>query len=321
MRRMLWTTSLIATTMLVACAPTTPRADADVAMAASTAAPAFDHAADVAAWREGRLSRLQKPDGWLSLIGLHWLVEGEQTLGRAAGNDIEFAAGPDRFGTIRLKGDEVLFAAAVGGPQVLVSNSSGERSDSGRIWHVLATDASGQPSIVSVDTVSFLVLKRGDKYALRVRDSDAKTRQQFAGIEHFPVDESWRIVADWTAHDTPQSFGIQTVIGTVEDMPNPGYGTFTRDGREYRIYPVVEEGSEDLFIIFADRTSGKETYGPGRFVYAPWPKEDGKLIIDFNKAYNPPCALNPFSTCPLPPPENRMDLRVTAGEKKYLGNH
>ena len=104
-------------------------------------------------------------------------------------------------------------------------------------------------------------------------------------------------------------------------MPNPGYGTFTRDGREYRIYPVVEEGSDDLFIIFADRTSGKETYGPGRFVYAPWPKADGKLVIDFNKAYNPPCALNAFSTCPLPPPENRLDLRVTAGEKKYEGAH
>jgi uncharacterized protein (DUF1684 family) len=317
---MLWTTSLIATTLLAACAPSAPRVDADVATTASATAPAFDHAADVAAWREGRLARLQKADGWLSLIGLHWLVEGEQTLGRAVGNDIEFAAGPDRFGSIRLKGDEVLFAAAAGGPRVLVANSSGERSEDGRIWHVLAADASGKASIVSVDTVSFLVLKRGDKYALRVRDSEAKTRRHFAGIEHFPVDESWRIVADWTAHATPQSFGIQTVIGTVEDMPNPGYGTFTRDGREYRIYPVVEEGSEDLFIIFADRTSGKETYGPGRFVYAPWPKA-GKLVIDFNKAYNPPCALNPFSTCPLPPPENRMDLRVTAGEKKYLGNH
>lgn len=320
MRRTLWTTTVLATAMLAACAPTTQREAAEVATNAAAATPAYDHAADVAAWREGRLARLQKPDGWLSLIGLHWLVEGEQTLGHAAGNDIELAAGPAQLGTIRLHGDEVLFAAADGGPQVLVSNSTGERSEAGRTWHVLAADASGNPSIVSVDTVSFLVIKRGDKYALRVRDSEAKTRRDFAGIEHFPVDESWRIVADWTAHETPHSFGIQTVIGTIEEMPNPGYGTFTRDGREYRIYPVVEEGSEDLFIIFADRTSGKETYGPGRFVYAPWPK-DGKLVIDFNKAYNPPCALNPFSTCPLPPPENRLDLRVTAGEKKYDAAH
>lgn len=322
MRRILWTTSLIATAALAACAPTAPREAADVTTkeATTAAAPAFDHAADIEAWRTARLARLQKPDGWLSLIGLHWLIEGEQTLGHAAGNDIELAAGPDRFGSIRLHGDEVLFAAADGGPQVLVSNSTGERGEDGRTWHVLAADASGKPSIVSADTVSFLVIERGGKYALRVRDSEAKTLKQFAGIERFPVDDSWRIVADWTPHEAPQSFGIQTVIGTIEEMPNPGYGTFTREGREYRIYPVVEEGSEDLFIIFADRTSGKETYGPGRFVYAPWPK-DGKLVIDFNKAYNPPCALNPFSTCPLPPPENRLDLRVTAGEKKYDGAH
>lgn len=322
MRKILWTTSLLAMAALAACAPTAPREAAEVVATdtAAASAPAFDHSADVEAWRTARLARLQKPDGWLSLIGLHWLVEGEQTLGHAAGNDIELAAGPAQFGRIRLHGDEVLFVAADGGPQVLVSNSTGERSDAGRTWHVLAADASGNPSIVSVDTVSFLVIKRGDKYALRVRDSEAKTLKQFAGIEHFPVDESWRIVADWTPYETAQSFGIQTVIGTIEEMPNPGYGTFTRDGREYRIYPVVEEGSEDLFIIFADRTSGKETYGPGRFVYAPWPK-DAKLVIDFNKAYNPPCALNPFSTCPLPPPENRLDLRVTAGEKKYEGAH
>lgn len=319
MRRIHWTTSVLATLLIAACAQSA-KPEADEMTAPVPLAPAYDHAADVAAWRKGRLDRLMKPDGWLSLIGLHWLIEGEQTLGHGAGNDIVLAAGPDRFGTIRLHGAEVLFAAAVGGPQVMVSNSTAERSEGGRIWHVLASDASGNPSIVSIDTVSFLVIKRGDKFALRVRDSEAPTRKHFAGIEHFPVDSNWRIVADWTAHATPQSFGIQTVIGTIEEMPSPGFATFTRDGREYRIHPVIEEGSEDLFIIFADRTSGKETYGPGRFVYAAWPK-DGKIVIDFNKAYNPPCALNAFSTCPLPPPENRLDLRVTAGEKKCLGQH
>lgn len=305
--------------LLAACARHEPRAAA--AAATEAAAPVFDHAADVEAWRDGRLERLRKPDGWLSLIGLHWLTAGEQTLGSAADNAIVLAAGPAHWGTLRLQGDEIVFAAASGGPQVMVSNSSAEHSEGGRIWHVLAVDASGSPSLVSAGSVSFLVLKRGDKYALRVRDSESERRRNFAGIEHYPVDASWRIEADWTLHKEPQSFGIQTVIGTIEEMPNPGYGSFTRDGREYRIYPVIEEGSEDLFIIFADRTSGKETYGPGRFVYAPWPKADGKLVIDFNKAYNPPCALNLFSTCPLPPPENRLDLRVTAGEKKYQGEH
>lgn len=311
--------SALAATLLAACAQNEARLSATPPSEA--AAPVFDHAADVDAWRSGRLERLRKPDGWLSLIGLHWLTAGEQTLGSAADNAIVLAAGPAHWGTLRLQGDEIVFAAASGGPQVMVSNSSAERSEGGRIWHVLAADASGSPSLVSAGSVSFLVLKRGDKYALRVRDSESERRRNFAGIAHYPVDASWRIEADWTPHKEPQSFGIQTVIGTIEEMPNPGYGSFTRDGREYRIYPVIEEGSEDLFIIFADRTSGKETYGPGRFVYAPWPKADGKLVIDFNKAYNPPCAFNPFSTCPLPPPENRLDLRVTAGEKKYQGEH
>jgi len=310
-------------TCLAACTQPSEPAVTEVAPPAAVqtpAAPAYDHAADVAAWREGRLERLHKPDGWLSLVGLHWLTEGEQSIGSGADNSFVLASGPEQIGTLRLVGNEVLFAAAEGGPQVLVTDSAAERSEKGRTWHVLAPDASGKPSLVSVDTVSFLVIERGGKYALRVRDSEAPTLKNFAGIDMFPVDESWRVEATWTAHPTPQSFDIQTVIGTIDKMPNPGYATFTRDGHEYKIYPVIEEGSDDLFIIFADRTSGKETYGPGRFVYAK-PPENGKITIDFNKSYNPPCALNAFSTCPLPPPENRLDLRVTAGEKKYAGPH
>jgi hypothetical protein len=311
---------LLAAALLAACAGNDTREVA--AVAPEPVAAVYDHGADVAAWRAGRLQRLQKPDGWLSLIGLHWLSEGEQTVGSADDNAIVLAAGPAHLGTISLAGDRLRFATAAGATGVVVSNSLGESADDegSRFWHELAADASGAPSIVSAGSVSFLVLKRGDKYALRVRDSESARRRNFAGIEHFPVDQGWRIVADWTPLEEPMSFGIQTVIGTIEEMPSPGYATFSREGREYRIYPVIEEGSEDLFIIFADRTSGKETYGPGRFLYAKHPV-DGKIVLDFNKSYNPPCALNPFSTCPLPPPENRLDLRVTAGELKYTGEH
>ncbi|HQW80597.1 MAG TPA: DUF1684 domain-containing protein [Pseudomonadota bacterium] len=321
MRNALMTTTLFASALLAACAPTPQREATEVTPVPPSTTAAYNHAAEVEAWRIDRLERLQKPEGWLSLIGLHWLTTGEQTLGSAPDNAIVLAAGPAHFGTVRYTNGEVQFAAVEGSEAVVVDNGLRIVTEGDRVWHVLGDDTSVTQSIVHSGTVSFVAIKRGDKHALRVRDSEAPTRKHFTGIDTFPVDESWRIVADWTPHKEPQSFGIQTVIGTIEEMPNPGYGSFTRDGHEYRIYPVVEEGSDDLFIIFADRTSGKETYGPGRFVYAPWPKQDGKLIIDFNKAYNPPCALNAFSTCPLPPPENRLDLRVTAGEKKYNGVH
>ena len=310
--------TLTALALASACAPMGERSAADVAAApASVAAVADGHAVDVETWRQGRLQRLQKADGWLSLIGLHWLLEGEQSIGSAPDNAIVLNAGPAHLGVVRVQGAAIEFAAAEDGPQVMVTDSGNWRPDGDRVWHTLAPDTGGKPSLVSVETISFLVIERGGKFALRVRDSEASTRRNFPGIEHFPVDASWRIEAAWTAHPTMQHFDIQNVIGTIEKMENPGYATFVRDGREFRIYPVIEEGSEDLFIIFADRTSGRETYGPGRFVYAAWPK-DGTLIIDFNKAYNPPCAFSEYSTCPLPPPENRLDLKVTAGEKKFI---
>ncbi len=322
--RILIAATIVTAALLAACASTSPgtstsSSQPEIAAAPPVVEPAtvLDHASDVELWRTGRLERLQKPDGWLSLVGMHWLIEGDQTIGAASDNAIVLAAGPEQLGVVRMHSSDIEFAAADDGPQVMVTDSRTWREDAGRVWHKLSPDSSGKPSLVSVEKVSFLVIERGGKYALRVRNSDAAARLQFPGVEHFPVDESWRIEAAWTQHPTMQHFEIQTVIGTVEKMENPGFATFTRDGREYRIYPVIEVGSDDLFIIFADRTSGRETYGPGRFVYAAWPK-DGKLIIDFNKAYNPPCAFSIFSTCPLPPPENRLDLRVTSGEKKFV---
>ncbi len=321
-RSLLMSTTITTAALLAACAGTRPSINGSQPVIAAAplsaeAAPVLDHSSEIELWRKGRLERLQKPDGWLSLVGLHWLIEGDQSIGAASDNAIVLAAGPAHLGVVRVRGTDIEFAAADDGPQVMVTDSSAWREEAGRVWHKLSADSAEKPSLVSVDKVSFLVIERGGKYALRVRNSDSAARLHFPGIEHFPVDDSWRIEAAWTQHPTMQHFDIQTVIGNIDKMENPGFATFTRDGREYRIYPVIEVGSDDLFIIFADRTSGRETYGSGRFVYAARPK-DGKLIIDFNKAYNPPCAFSEFSTCPLPPPENRLDLRVTAGEKKFV---
>lgn len=276
--------------------------------------------AEIETWRSTRMENLKKLEGWLSLIGLHWLQEGDQSIGSAADNDILLSSGPDHFGILRLQAGMVSFVPAKAEPSILIEKDipgvqASAEHDAQRFF--LASDQSGAPSIVRSGTVMFLVIERGGKLGLRVKDSEAATRKQFSGIDYFVIDPGWRIEAQWTAHEEAKSFDIQTVIGTVEKMSNPGFASFSHDGHEYKIYPVMEPGSDELFIIFADRTNGRETYGAGRFLYAAMPV-DGKLILDFNKAYNPPCAFNEYSTCPLPPPENRLDLRVTAGEKKYL---
>lgn len=317
------------------CGPATAPARSPSAEAASPAMPvapaaatpsdsalAMDHGAEVLAWRERRVGKLRNPDGWLSLVGLHWLGEGEQRVGSGKDNAIVLATGPERLGTMRVMQARLEFVAdpAVRNLRVqsLQPNGWVDISSTAGGPVALQPDSGEQPGRILIGTeVSVALIERGGKLALRVKDANSATRSGFAGIDYFDIDPSWRIEAQWTAFNTPQSFEIQNVLGMVEGMPNPGYASFTRNGREYRLYPVIEEGEADWFFIFADRTSGRETYGPGRFFYAT-PVADGqKIVLDFNKAYNPPCAFTEFSTCPLPPPENRLDLAVTAGEKKY----
>ena len=174
---------------------------------------------------------------------------------------------------------------------------------------------------MSFGTVSFYRINRGDKVGLRIKDSEAETRSKFLGLDYFPVDPGWRVEAKWVPFDPPQSLGIPNVLGVIEQMPVPGKAVFEHDGKTLELMPVLEaEGATELFYIIADRTSGKQTYGAARFIYSEMPR-DGKVVIDFNKAYNPPCAFTPFATCPIAPPENRLSVAIEAGEKKYRGGH
>jgi len=173
---------------------------------------------------------------------------------------------------------------------------------------------------VSFGNANFYVIDRDGRKALRVKDSDAETRKHFLGLDYFPTDPSWHIVADWVPFNPAHKMEIGSVIGTIDKVDVPGKAVFKRDGHTYELMPYQEEPGGDLFFVIADRTSGKETYGAARFMDVPLPK-DGKVVLDFNLAYNPPCAFTPFATCPLAPPENRLDLRVTAGEEKYRGGH
>jgi uncharacterized protein (DUF1684 family) len=185
--------------------------------------------------------------------------------------------------------------------------------------------AGAGPTLVRAGTVSFFVVDRDGRKGLRVKDSEAALRTHFAGLDYFPIDPSWRIVADWVPFDPPHTLEMGTEIGTIDKVSVPGKAVFHRDGRTFELLPYQEEKGGELFFVLADRTSGRETYGAARFLYAALPAggigKPGKVVLDFNQAYNPPCAFTPFATCPLAPPENRLDMAVTAGEKKYRGGH
>jgi uncharacterized protein (DUF1684 family) len=270
-------------------------------------------------WQAGRVERLTAPDGWLSLVGLEWLKDGANRVGSAAGNDIVLSVGPAHLGMVTLAHD--------GSMRIALDKDSGATIDGKAVMEATLVDdlhagADAAPTRVSYGTASFYVIDRDGRKGLRVKDTEAPTRKHFVGIDAFPIDPSWRIEATWVPAQPGEMLEMGSVIGTIDKYPVPGKLEFTRDGKHFEILPVIEvPGDAQYFIVFADRTSGKETYGAARFLYVDPPK-DGKVVLDFNKAYNPPCAFTPFATCPLAPPENRLDLRVTAGEKNYRdSNH
>lgn len=276
----------------------------------ATGAPAL--AQDVEAWRAQRLQRLQKPDGWLSLVGLHWIESGSHSVGRAPDNDIVLATGPAHLGRILFTDRAATFEPA---------KDAGVSIDGQALATpiVLAPDSVGVPTTIAFDQeqASLQLIERNGRFALRVRDARAATLTGFQGIENYPISAAWRFDATFEPHPPGKTIPIVNVLNMIEPLPNPGAVIFEKDGRMHRL-EAVDEGDGQLFLIFADRTNAKHTYGAGRFLYAP-PPQEGKTVVDFNKAYNPPCAFNAYSTCPLPPPENRLDLAVTAGEKRYEG--
>jgi uncharacterized protein (DUF1684 family) len=183
----------------------------------------------------------------------------------------------------------------------------------------LHTDAQGNnPDKLHMGSLTMTIISRGDKLGVRVKDKESKARKEFKGLSYYPIDPKLRIVADFIPYTPPKQSPIPTVLGTTVQEPSPGRAEFMLDGKKLSLEPVIEN-ADTLFFIFKDSTAGHETYGAGRFLYTDNP-HDGKVVIDFNKAENPPCAFTPYATCPLPPPQNRLAIPIRAGEKKY-GNH
>ena len=264
-------------------------------------------------WRAERLAKLTKPDGWASLIGLHTLEPGAHRIGSAEDNGIRLSMGPPHLGVLTVKGTTLSFVpepgVAVKVDDAPVTGSTVLRDD---------TNTPDGPSRISFDDGKGLatVIVRAGRYRLRVKHADAETRAHFVGLDYWPGGPDWKIKAKFVANAAGKTIPVANIIGSTDDMANPGVLEFQHAGKAYRL-EALDEGEGTLFLVFADRTSGHGSYGAGRFIDAPMPDAQGKVVIDFNQAYNPPCAFTPFATCPLPPPENRLDLAVEAGEKAY----
>jgi uncharacterized protein (DUF1684 family) len=285
---------------------------ADNGKPAMNAAAAATFAHEEQAWRDKRRSDLLKPEGWTSLIGLHWLDPGSHYIGSAGGNGIQLSMGPAHLGMVSIDGHQVRF----------VPDTSAELTVDGKPLAgstQLRTDADpAGPSVIGFDGDKghATVIERNNRYALRVKHADAPTRTQFSGIDYWPADPAWKIQARFVPHEKGRTIEVANIIGGMDAMANPGVVEFQQDGKTHRI-EALDEGEGVLFLVFADRTNGHGSYGAGRVLDAPMPDANGKVMLDFNQSRNPPCAFTAFATCPLPPPENRLDVAITAGEKAY----
>lgn len=267
-----------------------------------------NHRQAVEAWRASRDERLRKPDGWLTLVGLEWLKDGENRIGSAADNDIRLSGGPDHWGSVVLQDGRLQFNNA--DPDSVKIDGKPLASAP------MVADTEGEPTIISGATLMVNAIFR-ESYALRIRDSEASALQNFGGVDNYPIDDSWLIDGRFIRAEEGTVIEIVNVLGQAGESPVYGTFEFDRDGKTHRLLALGDDDSKSLWFIFTDRTTGHGTYGAGRYLYSEGMPENGRLTVDFNKAYNPPCAFNPYSTCPIPPQGNRMDLWVLAGEKNY----
>ena len=277
--------------------------------ACSSAADDFDtalHEADVLAWRESRRAALMAPTGFLSLAGLFWLEKETSTFGSSPDNDLVFPAAADpHIGEFRLTRDGVVMVPRQG---VAVFSD-----DEPAAVTVIADDTTENPVMITHGSLAWTVVKRDGRYAVRLRDFEHPALESFPELPYFPIDPAWRIEATLERYEEPRQVFASTVIEGLGWSPeSPGVAVFEMDGETHRL--EAYSSGERLFFVFGDRTNGRETYPAGRFLYTAMPGDDGRLVLDFNRAYSPPCAFNDFSTCPVASPRNRLPVGIPAGE-------
>jgi uncharacterized protein (DUF1684 family) len=265
---------------------------------------------EIGQWRSQREAKLKAEDGWLTVVGLDWLKEGDNRVGSNASFEVPLPKpAPERVGVLTVKGGKTYFRPEPG-VAVTLNGKAATAVE-------LKPDTEPHYDVLAVGRVKFFVIKREEKLGVRVKDNDSATRREFTGLRWYPTDPSWRVQAKFVAWDKPRKLTFDTAVGVKEEDESPGYVSFQRDGKEYRLEPVID--GKQLWFVMRDLTSGKSTYAASRFLYAEMPK-NGVVDLDFNRAENPPCVFTDFATCPLPPPQNRLQLAVTAGEQMY-GSH
>jgi uncharacterized protein (DUF1684 family) len=290
-----------------------------LSFAADAKAPGTSWKSDLLAWRAQEAKDLQEPNGWLTLIGLEWLKPGDNSFGSAKSNALVVPAqAAPNFGIVRLTGDALqLLPPPDGYPKGLQVDGAVPANP-----QTLAADSSGHPSKITSGSVTITVIHRGDRYGLRIKDSKAAARLQFHGLKWYPPNEAYRVHAKWMPYTPVHHVAIPTILGTEVMSDVPGAAEFTLDGKTYRLEPIIESPDDkELFFILRDTTSKTETYGAGRFLYTELPDrgltQPGEVWLDFNRAENPPCAYTPYATCPLPPPQNRLQVAIPAGQQRY----
>lgn len=266
---------------------------------------------EIETWHASRVEELKGPKGFLNLAGLFWLNDGINTVGSGSTNNIVFpeGKGPERAGFFLLKNNIVNFEAAPG-VKIL---SNGKPVSKLVAFH---PDSARKAPPMEYGSLQWFVIRRDSKFGVRLRDFENPALQEFKGIERYPVDPAWRLEATFNTTDSLRKISITNVLGQTFLQASPGTLSFSIGGKQYQL-DALDEGSDDYFIIFGDPTNARETYGAGRYLYVKRPGPDGKTIIDFNKAYNPPCAFTTFATCPLPPKQNILDVEIKVGEKNY----
>lgn len=268
---------------------------------------------EIETWHSKRVEELKGPNGYLNLAGLFWLNDGINTMGSSSTNKIIFPEGKihERAGFFLLKENTVTFEAA---PDINIV-SDGKPVKRMVVYH---PDSSRTP-VLEYDSLQWFVIRRDNKFGIRLRDFRNQPLESFTKIDRYQADPAWRLEATFQKRDSSRTIAITNVLGQTTQQMSPGMLVFAIDGNEYHL-DALDEGGDEYFMIFGDPTNARETYGAGRYLYVKKPGTDGKTIIDFNKAYNPPCAFTAFATCPLPPKQNVLGVEITAGEKNY-GSH
>ncbi len=273
------------------------------------------HEAEVETWRAQRYAALRRPLGWLTLAGLAWLREGDNSLGADPAGEIVLPSGPTRAGRLHVAGGTVTAHDDSGGG---LSHEGRAVQDLPMIADVDGPDGRG-PTVLELGPLRLCVIRRGDRLGVRTWDTEAAALQTFDGIDHWPVDPAWRLAARLEPAAESSMIDVPDVLGDVAQQPTPGTVAFEVDGVTHRLEALHGGDAGELWLVFGDATNGNETYDGGRFVYTVPPDADGRVILDLNRAHNPPCVFSPYATCPLPWAANRLPVRIEAGERRYGG--